>query len=172
MKSVKKTFGILTEVILVIFIISQLIMFVSWETALKGSHDPSVFGFTRTVVMSGSMEPTIPVGSMAITMKQDTYEVGDVIMYWNSDYNLYILHRIVEDTPNGFITQGDANERPDSQFVKYDQIVGKCIFFSAALGKFMALLGRPWVIPALVVILVLIDFSVRRVFARKLGDSE
>ena len=172
MKSVKKTFGVLTEVILVIFIISQLIMFVSWETALRGSHDPSVFGFTRTVVMSGSMEPTIPVGSMAITMKQDTYEVGDVIMYWNSDYNLYILHRIVEDTPNGFITQGDANAHPDSQFVKHDQIVGKCIFFSAALGKFMALLGRPWVIPTLVVILVLIEFSVRRVFVRKSGDSE
>lgn len=172
MKSVKKIFGASIEIILVIFIISQLITFVSWEIALQGSHDPSVFGFTRTVVMSGSMEPTIPVGSMAITMKQDTYEVGDVIMYWNSDYNLYILHRIVEDTPNGFITQGDANANPDSQFVKHYQIVGKCIFFSAALGKFMAFLRRPWVIPALIGGLVLIEFSVRRVFVRKSGDSE
>lgn len=171
MKSLTHALSLIAELVLVIFIISQLVMFASWELALKDSHDPSVFGFTRTVVMSGSMEPTIHVGSMAITQKQDAYNVGDVIMYWSTDYDLYILHRIVDKTPEGFITQGDANPRPDAQVVKSDQIVGKCIFYSALLGKIMTFLSKPWVIPILVLGLVSIEAWLRRLLNRKLGEN-
>jgi signal peptidase len=83
---------------------------------------PVFFGLRPFVVVSGSMEPTISTGSIAITrpVKTDGLQIGDVIAFNpSSDAGLPIVHRIVKiEERNGiryFTTRGDANTGDDAE---------------------------------------------------------
>ena len=72
-------------------------------------------------VLTGSMQPELPVGSLAVVVpvQADRLTVGDVITFQHPiDQRSYVTHRIVGIvTENGsrmFITKGDANALPDA----------------------------------------------------------
>ena len=81
-------------------------------------------------VMTGSMEDGIHAGDYIIVKYTKDLKVGDVITYTRSNY--YITHRIVEMTPQGLITKGDANNTSDDP-VQMDEVVGKVIYKSALI---------------------------------------
>lgn len=64
-------------------------------------------------VESESMEPTINVGDGYILHSVGTVQDGDIITFWSDDRNQYVTHRIVADTNDGYITQGDNNPSTD-----------------------------------------------------------
>jgi signal peptidase I len=71
-------------------------------------------------VLSGSMEPSLPVGSVAITerVRTSSLEVGDVITFREPDDPAQLVtHRIVsitkEDGRLRYETKGDANDAKD-----------------------------------------------------------
>ena len=81
--------------------------------ALVGAR---LFGFKVFTVLSGSMEPKYPVGSLIYVKKVDytTLKSGDVITFM-LDENTVATHRIVEVVPDQedpsvirFRTKGDA----------------------------------------------------------------
>ena len=72
------------------------------------------------VVQSGSMEPTIMTGDLAIIevdRSPDTATKGDVILF-EDPRGRVTLHRIVGKSERGFITQGDNNHSPDPDPVR------------------------------------------------------
>jgi len=77
-------------------------------------------------VFTGSMEPTIPVGSIVVIKpaNPETLKEGDIICFKLSQPTS-ITHRIINITNEGFITKGDANEEPDTWTVKKENIIGK-----------------------------------------------
>jgi len=79
-------------------------------------------------VYSGSMEPTIPVGSIVLIKpaNPETLKIGDIICFKLSQPTS-ITHRIINITNEGFITKGDANEDPDMWTVKKENVIGKVI---------------------------------------------
>lgn len=92
-------------------------------------------------VLSGSMEPSMPVGSIVIIKPIDTQslKIGDVICYHASD-SMLITHRIIEVNEAGFITKGDANEEADLKIVNQKDIVGSAVLslpFIGYLGSFI-----------------------------------
>ena len=101
-----------------------------------------VVGLQPYVVLSGSMEPTYPVGSL-IYVKSTDYKqlkVGDPITFLVSE-DTVATHRIIEvlpdkDDPNTirYFTQGDANDAPDGSSVHYKNIIGKPVFSIPYLG--------------------------------------
>lgn len=97
---------------------------------------PIILGYTELAVLTGSMEPTIPVGSLIYVQETDpaTLETGDVITY-RLEGDTMVTHRVVETNPDeGYvITQGDANADPDGQ-ITFDRIVGKMDFHLPYLG--------------------------------------
>lgn len=100
-----------------LFIISMLTFI------LTGSD--SIFGYTVRIVISGSMEPTIPVYTVNIVKKCDISDIrrGDIILY---NYKSDIIHRVIDiNTDGSLITQGDANEVPDEISVSADMFIGK-----------------------------------------------
>lgn len=115
-------------------------LFVKWEIAIRGNHDPALFGITRTSVVSGSMEPEIKTGSMAITLAQQSYENGDIILYWSPYLGEYILHRVIGVTADGYLTKGDANQVKDPWIVTPDKVVGKLVFHSYMANKLIGLI--------------------------------
>ena len=78
------------------------------------------------VIVSGSMEPELPVGSVCLVdCQQKEPEVGDIISYKAQD--AIITHRVIEKTDDGYITKGDNNSVADPGIVKPKQIFGTVI---------------------------------------------
>lgn len=82
-------------------------------------------------VVSGSMEPSIPTGSIILIIPQSTYRDGDIITYKLG--NILVTHRIVY-AKNYFLTKGDSNSQIDPETVSKDQIIGKVVIHIPYLG--------------------------------------
>ena len=125
---------------------------------------PRLAGYEGYVVVSGSMEPNIPTGSVIYSKKTDPalLQTGDVIVFVNEARGTTpITHRVVtNDLSTGtIITKGDANEFADMNPVTYDEVIGKVAahvprigfpvaMFTTVLGKIVAalLLLEGWVL--------------------------
>ena len=124
---------------------------------LVTSKTPTIYGIQSFVVMSGSMEPAIPIGSIIYTQKAASYKINDVIAFKQGKTT--VTHRIVDIKKQGselqFVTKGDANKSIDSQLVTESQIVGKNAYTILNAGKLIAFLRT---IPGFLIILVLPTF--------------
>ena len=82
-------------------------------------------------VITGSMEDNIHSGDYVLIIRQDDYNIGDVITYKKDNY--YITHRIIDMNGDIIITKGDANNIVDEQILK-KSIAGKVIFSGGILN--------------------------------------
>jgi len=116
---------------------SKWILVMSFISVIGVYLFTGLLGVYPTIVASGSMQPTLQVGDIVVSVKPDPYKVetGDVIQFRKGED--MILHRVIEvDTSEGrtFITKGDANTVPDLDPVSMEQIVGKRIFTIPKIG--------------------------------------
>jgi signal peptidase len=93
------------------------------------------------VTMTDSMGPTFPSGALAVFLKQESYSVGDVVLFKVHGY--LVAHRIVAETERGFKTKGDASRSVDPWVVPPDAVRGKMIFSIPFLGWFINLMRIP-----------------------------
>jgi len=95
---------------------------------LLGAMIP-LFNYDLRIVQSGSMEPTVPTGSVIIIYSANSYTIGDVITFQRSGEKEVTTHRIIEERlemgEEVFVTQGDANNVADSEPVLPIEITGK-----------------------------------------------
>lgn len=102
---------------------------------------PSFWGHKPLVVISGSMEPTLKVGSLLYYHEQDLdkFNKDDILVYYTKHHT--ISHRLVERVDGVFITKGDANKSNDSIIVNDNQVLGKgtnwCIPFLGLYADFI-----------------------------------
>lgn len=111
--------------------------------ACLGLAAPRFAGIDQYVVVTGSMEPAIPVGSMVYSAQTDpsTLSQGDVIVFYTGDNDgTPVTHRVVENNiANGeLITKGDANEQNDLSPVLYANVIGKMVLHVPMLGYIAA----------------------------------
>ena len=101
-----------------------------------------LLGLQVYTVLSGSMEPEYPVGSLIYVKTVDYRELqaGDAITFL-LDKDTIVTHRIIEILPDEedpktirFFTQGDANDTPDAQSVHYKNILGTPVFTIPYMG--------------------------------------
>lgn len=108
---------------------------------------PKVAGLSVYAVISGSMEPTIPTGSLVFVEKVEPEELltNDIVAY-NSQIagGGVITHRVIEikKEERSFITKGDANSSSDVTPVKYEQLVGRVKSYIPGLGKLALVLSE------------------------------
>ncbi len=104
---------------------------------------PRLLGYEAYEVVSGSMEPKIPVGSILYVeqARPEEVEAGDVIAFMKD--GSVITHRVEENryVEGEFITKGDANSKEDLAPVAYDSLVGKAVWHLPVLGRVMSLLA-------------------------------
>lgn len=103
---------------------------------------PKLFGYQVYDVVSGSMEPEIPVGSVVYVKETppDEMKEGDVAAFWSGD--IVVVHRVVENqiVEGQFVTKGDANAGEDVRKTPYDALIGKVTRHIPLLGMVMSLL--------------------------------
>ncbi len=129
---------VLISILLVVFVSNFYVMIKSASN--PGTH-PDVFGYSTAVVVSGSMQPEINVDDLVVIKKQKEYNKGDIIAFTNS--KSFVTHRIIEETQEGFVTQGDANNTQDEQKVEMQDISGEVIFTIKGVGRVVSFLKSP-----------------------------
>lgn len=185
----RKVLNIIVTVIAVLSIF--LAGFSLWTVATTDSGKvPSVFGFSILRVVSLSMEPTLPEGSIVFVIKTDTSELteGDIISFYSNDPSIkgkVNTHRIYEvNTDAGaenyiFITKGDNEETnpiPDKYPVPPENVIGKVVGKSAFLGAFVSLLSGKYSFVFLIILplLLIVAVNIRNVIKliKKEADAE
>lgn len=129
---------ILIGILLVVFISNFYVMIKSASN--PGTH-PDVFGYSTAVVVSGSMQPEINVDDLVVIKKQKEYSKGDIIAFRGG--KSFVTHRIIEETPQGFVTQGDANNTADEALVRKQDISGEVIYTVKGVGRLVSFLKSP-----------------------------
>lgn len=106
-------------------------------------HDETagILGYNYKTVLTGSMEPAIPVGSIVITKEKSSYEIEDIISF--QEEGAIITHRIISIDRERYITKGDANNVADTEEVQQKQILGKVILTIPLLGYLVMWLMSP-----------------------------
>lgn len=99
-----------------------------------------LFGYDAYSVVSGSMEPAIPTGSLVYvqeTKPEDMKEDDVIAFYGAKDSNAIITHRVVENkvVMGELITKGDANKTEDMNPVPYSNFIGKVVYHIPVLGR-------------------------------------
>ena len=102
---------------------------------------PRVTGAEPFTVLTGSMRPTMPPGTMIIVRPAEFADlrVGDVITYQlESGQAAVVTHRIVSidigDEGPRLRTQGDANPSADIEPVRAEQVRGKVWYWVPYIG--------------------------------------
>lgn len=147
---------IVTLLFLILFI-----SLISSSRVISGTNTPF------TIVISGSMEPTIPTGSLVFIKKANADEIianrtnGDIIVYMLPNTKVYdffifviydplpIMHRAIDKREINdkiyVLTKGDANLLPDGNpnnpltWVPEDRIIGKVIWYFPYMGYYIIL---------------------------------
>jgi len=100
----------------------------------------NLLGYNNYVIYSGSMEPTVKVGSLLLTRPADVedLQVGDVITYRSPGNHTTLTHRIAsirqQDGQRVFTTKGDASLEPDPREIILRGQVSKMAFDIPYLG--------------------------------------
>lgn len=109
---------------------------------------PQLNGGAALTVLSGSMTPTYPVGSVVIVepIEPQDIQVDDVITFATA--TSLTTHRVLEVVPDetgelSFITKGDANKGPDQDPVKADAVRGRVSFHVPFIGEVRDVLSTP-----------------------------
>lgn len=118
------------------------------------SRIPVVGSIQSFIVLTGSMEPTLPVGSLIYTQKANTYKVGDVIAFKNAS-DVTVTHRVVDIIGKGdslsYKTKGDANNRDDAALIPAGKVLGRTFFMIPFIGYFINFLRTPFGFASLVI---------------------
>lgn len=126
-------------------IVTITVLFVALTVGVK------LFGIHMYTVLSGSMEPEYPVGSLLYVKEvdADSLEEGDVITFRLTESTI-ATHRIVEIVPDedgsggiSFRTKGDANETVDAALVKDESVIGTPIVTLPEMGYFASYIQNP-----------------------------
>lgn len=127
---------------------------------IAGNAMPMPFGYGVSVVLSGSMEPTLSTNDLVIIHQQDSYEIQDVVVYQVGTE--LIIHRMIEQSGDWVRTQGDANNTPDSP-IPVTAIKGKLVVRIPWVGMVIRALKTPLgVCLTLVLAFFLLELSYRR----------
>ena len=93
------------------------------------------------------MEPKFYPGDIVITKHKNKTDIklNDIVTYKDSK-GVVITHRIIKETPEGYITKGDNNNVEDAEILTKDNIIGEVKFSIPKIGYIMNFLSKPMVV--------------------------
>lgn len=156
---------ILSSAVLVASVI--LCFIVTVQTLVNGYT--RFFGYSVFRVVTGSMEPTISVGSVLICKNADIdeIEVGDIICFRSresSHYGYIVTHRVIsvlqDNSGKKYLeSRGDANNSSDPYYVESENLLGRVTWYSGkdgVLNKMLNFLSGQFGFLAVIVIPILL----------------
>jgi signal peptidase I len=98
-------------------------------------------------IRSGSMEPALPVGSLAIVSTDAGPPAEGQPIAFRLDNGTVVTHRVVAvvriEDETFYRTRGDANQDRDPSLVPAESVIGPVVLNLPWLGFLLAMLGMP-----------------------------
>ena len=101
---------------------------------------PMPFGIGISVVLTGSMEPTISTNDLIIVRETNDYEVNDIVVF--QDHSSLVVHKIIRIEGDQIVTKGDANDTEDSP-ISVKQIKGEVVSIIPFFGLMVKFIKSP-----------------------------
>lgn len=138
------------------FFIVFIVVLVLNNVVVRSDKLFDLVGIRMYTVLTGSMEPEIKPGDLAIVkaIDVDSLDINDVITFRYGEY--VVTHRIVDKEEGGFITKGDNNNVEDKEIIYENDVIGKVITTIPKLGHLMAFLAKPIVIAVSLMLVALL----------------
>lgn len=143
----KKVISIVVSAVLVLALVACVTVIA--QVLSKGYVSLGKYSLFR--VVTGSMEPAIPVGSLLISQDVPIGDVqqGDVVNFRSREpgmFSVIITHRVIAIHQNAegqiFLeTKGDANQYPDGHLVDENYLIGKTVFYTKQDNPFAKILN-------------------------------
>ena len=135
---------------------------------------PMLLKYRPVVILSGSMEPSYPVGSIIYyhDVPFEELEEGNAITFKAGDS--LVTHRItqINGISRTVVTKGDNNPSEDPVPVEENEIVGKATDFSIPYAGYYVMYGKhPLAIGAMAGILI-INFFLDHIVSKREGENE
>ncbi len=128
----KKKFKISNIFIIILAIMIIGNVYISIHKTFFKEDIAKIFGFSSIVDLSDVMSPTVKHGDVVLLNEEETYQEDDlIVVYYNDEFE---IHRIVEETQNGYITKYDNVESVNREIVPYDDVQGK-VFYTFKNGE-------------------------------------
>ena len=148
-----------------------------------GGRLREIGGYSIARVLTASMQPVYPQGSVVLIKRVDTagMQVGDDATYLTADGKI-VTHRIKEIYENhlnsghrGFVTKGVNNFSADPEIVYDTNIIGKVVWHSDAVGAALDWIRVNWTAAIVIALLlplgILLVFLLRQFFKRAEGKQ-
>lgn len=102
---------------------------------------PRMAGYEVYEVVSGSMEPEIPVGSVVYVKYTAPEEVAEEEVIAFLSGSSVIVHRVMQNkmVEGKFVTKGDANAAEDLRTIPYSELIGRVEYHFPIVGRLMSL---------------------------------
>lgn len=114
----RKAASFVVTALLTLYMLSLLILFL-----------PVLAGYRPYAIVSGSMEPTLKVGSVIFVkpVAPETLKEGDIITFSLNGAGTVVTHRAVfiDRETKMIATKGDANSSNDASLVPFGNVYGK-----------------------------------------------
>ena len=126
-----KIFRILIMIVLIILLLATSVAVLG--ELLKDENLLSPWGTAVFTIVSGSMEPNIPVGSLILVTRVEAaqIQIDDIVTYFDQSNTEVVTHRVREISygEDGYIytTRGDANNTDDPP-LEYDRVIGRVAY--------------------------------------------
>ncbi len=152
----KKAFTIIKNTLFVLLLcIVGIEIYLSLAGRANPKEQPKIFGFSKAVVLSGSMEPEFGVGDLLIYQEKTSYEQGDIVLFFDEELGGFVTHRIIQKNGDRVITQGDSNNAADGE-ISVERVQGKVVAVLPYVGNITLFFQKPVGIAILVSVLLLI----------------
>lgn len=127
-------FRAVVNVIIILLLIIALLMNISLFTKYRS-----------LAVVSGSMEPELPYGSMIVISPREVYKEGDIVTFRSLSDGLVkrFTHRIVSIEGAAAVTKGDANNSADPEPTPLSKAEGKVVFTVPLAGYLIMAFDYP-----------------------------
>lgn len=132
-----------------------------------------IFHAEMKTVLSGSMEPDLPVGSvlLIIPAEYDDINIGDDITFVRDESLKLVTHRVIEknDDEKTITTKGIANNTRDAP-TSYENVVGKVRLCIPLVGNAVLWLSSPKgiiITVTAIVSLIILSLLIRYLFLSK-----
>lgn len=150
----KKAIDVISTVLIVLLVALVLLL-----------HGSKLIGINTYAVLSGSMEPSYPTGSIVYVrpIAGDEVKIDDPITFC-SDGKTVVTHRAVKIDAEAktIVTRGDANETDDAA-IGFDDVIGKVVFSVPLLGYVAVFLstvaGKCFLVAGFLLAIILILLS-------------
>src|ERR1044072_8844664 len=101
-------------------------------------------GKVAYVMVNGiSMEPHFHYGDLTILRKADSYQLGDIVTYHDTDLHAYVIHRIIATDRKHYVLKGDNNSWIDAYRPTNEEILGKLWLYIPKIGNVFKWLHAP-----------------------------